>query len=261
MVRFILLYAILILLNASLFAQNDAVGLFNNSGFTLEERIHTPEGFHRIEVDSNSFESYLRNLPLKEFNTEVLFYNKHVKQNNHSYCAVIDMEIGNQDLQQCADAIMRLRAEYLYKVKKLDRIKFNFVSDGKPRYFIDYAEGDLSYNRFWDYLKYVFSYANTRSLYDELCKVEVFDSIKIGDVLIQKKNPYGHAVIVVDVAMDIHKKKKIYLLAQSYMPAQDIQILCNPFFENNPWYYLSDENEIRTPEWLFYKNDLRRFCK
>jgi hypothetical protein len=53
--------------------------------------------------------------------------------------------------------------------------------------------------------------------------------------------------------------KKLYLLAQSYMPAQEIQILIN---RNNrlisPWYELK-EGDIFTPEWTFEPSDLRRF--
>ena len=56
--------------------------------------------------------------------------------------------------------------------------------------------------------------------------------------------------------------KKLFMIAQSYMPAQDIHILDN---KNNPaispWYEL-DENaeEINTPEWTFYcQEELRRF--
>ena len=47
-------------------------------------------------------------------------------------------------------------------------------------------------------------------------------SMQIGDVLIQGGSP-GHAVIVVDMAENPATGEKLYLLAQSYMPAQDIQ--------------------------------------
>jgi hypothetical protein len=55
--------------------------------------------------------------------------------------------------------------------------------------------------------------------------------------------------------------QQVYLLAQSYMPAQEIQLLINP---NNasisPWYELKNET-IETPEWTFEPVDLRRFSE
>ncbi len=85
------------------------------------------------------------------------------------------------------------------------------------------------------------------------------EDMKIGNVFIQTGNPYGHAVIVVDMAENPYSGEKVYMLAQSYMPAQDIQILVNR--KNSlysPWYLL-DENPIETPEWRFNTNDLKRF--
>ncbi len=82
--------------------------------------------------------------------------------------------------------------------------------------------------------------------------------MEIGHVFIQKGNPYGHAVIVVDMAQN-SKGKKIYLLAQSYMPAQETQILANPNDSDlSPWYNL-DYETIITPEWIFYPTDLKHF--
>src|SRR5262245_19513806 len=71
-----------------------------------------------------------------------------------------------------------------------------------------------------------------------------------GDVFIQAGYP-GHAVIVVDVAKD-RQGHKVFLLAQSYMPAQDMQILRNPELRAlGPWYDANFGAILRTPEWTF----------
>ncbi len=69
----------------------------------------------------------------------------------------------------------------------------------------------------------------------------------------------GHAVIVMDVAVN-DSGKKIYLLAQSYMPAQDIHVLKNPGNTDlSPWYEVNQENFIITPEYTFTNNELKRW--
>jgi hypothetical protein len=104
----------------------------------------------------------------------------------------------------------------------------------------------------------VFSYAGTLSLSRELMAVPI-NEMKIGDVLIQGGSP-GHAVIVVDMATN-RMGSKLYMLAQSYMPAQDIQILCNPANkDHSPWYELDAKtSSIITPEWEFTTKDFKRF--
>ena len=83
--------------------------------------------------------------------------------------------------------------------------------------------------------------------------------MQIGDVFIRAGSPYGHAVIVVDMAENDTTGEKVYMLAQSYMPAQDIQILVNrEEREISPWYRLG-EGPVETPEWTFSPADLRRF--
>ena len=50
------------------------------------------------------------------------------------------------------------------------------------------------------------------------------------------------------------------MLAQSYMPAQDIHIVRNPLDDKlSPWYKVTDSKEIITPEWKFYKNQSRQW--
>lgn len=231
----------------------------DSTASNLIDRFKPPEGFIIMQPDSNSFAFFLQHLPLKKHGSPVYYFDRTIKSNTDIYCGVVDFPLGNRDLQQCADAVIRLRAEYLYKEKRFTAIHFNFISDGKPRYYTDYAKEDYSYITFCGYLDYIYSYANTRSLYNEMKPVNHIKEIEIGDVLIQKGNPYGHAVIVVNKADDSQSGTVLYMLAQSYMPAQDIQILVNPGNpEISPWYKVR-EGAIVTPEWVFNTSDLRRF--
>lgn len=229
----------------------------NPKGNTIKSRFVVPEGFQRVTTKENSFEEYLQNLPLKPHGSEVLYFDGTIKKNNNVYVAVIDVSVGKADLQQCADAIMRLRGEFLFHQKKYSEIGFSYIKDGKKRMFSQ--QPDKSYKGFMKYMTTTFMFANTRSLKNDLSPKNIW-SLQIGDVFIQSGNPYGHAVIVVDKIQNISTKEIQYLLAQSYMPAQEIQILLNPKKSNsNPWYTLSNANEIVTPEWTFFSDDLRSF--
>ncbi len=246
------------------------------AGTTLETRILPPSNFNRTTEVENSFAEYLRNLPLKPHGSEVLLYDGSTKANHNTYDAVIDMKIGNKDLHQCADAVMRLRAEYLWDQKRYEDIHFNFtngfrvdysewmsgkrmVVKGNKTYWVDKSTPSNSYQDFWEYMELIFNYAGTLSLSKELVPVELA-AIKIGDVFIWGGTP-GHAILVVDIAENLNTKEKIFLLAQSYMPAQETQILQNPNnAELSPWYSLSEiGNELNTPEWTFSVKDLKRF--
>ncbi|MEM6719635.1 MAG: DUF4846 domain-containing protein [Bacteroidota bacterium] len=232
--------------------------VINPKGKTIQERFNTPKDYERVPLDKSHFGSYLRKLPLKPFNSKVKYYDGREKYNNNVYISVVDMEIGTRDLQQCADAVMRLRGEFLFEQKRLQDIHFTFVSDGKPRYFKKYAKGDHSYKKFRRYMNYIFAYANTASLRKELAKVPNIQDVQVGDVFIQQGNPFGHAVIVVDVAKNA-QGKKIFIIAQSYMPAQETQILVNnQNTELSPW-YVAKKGTLNTPEWTFDSSDLRRF--
>ncbi len=237
----------------------DQPTIIDTAGKTIFKRFDPPPEFIRTVIDTSSFGFYLRHLKLKTFGTMVRYFDGRTKNKSNVYISVIDMDIGNRDLQQCADAIMRLRSEFLYARQRYRDIHFNFVSDGQPRYYEEFIEGDHSYGKFRKYLDYVFSYANTRSLSQELIRLDSIVEMQIGDVFIQTGNPYGHAVIIVDMAENLDTGGKVYMLAQSYMPAQDIQVLVNR--ENSkisPWYILGD-GQIETPEWTFNPGDLKRF--
>lgn len=216
-----------------------------------------------------------RTLPLKPHGSTVLYFDGREKINSNIYEGVINMEIGNRDLQQCADAVMRLRSEYLYKEKRFKEIHFNFVNgftlsydkwregyrvvvSGNNASYVKKASTSNSYETFRSYLNMVFAYASTLSLEKELTKVPK-DSMEIGDVFIIGADP-GHAVIVLDMAENKSTGEKLFLLGQSYMPAQETQILCNnEDKEISPWYSLNFHGKLYTPQWTFDENQLRRF--
>jgi hypothetical protein len=233
--------------------------LIKAEGTTLAQRFAAPEPYRRVPPEAGSFGAWLRQRPLRPQGSLVHHYDGTIKANKAAYCAVLDIDIGTQDLQQCADAVMRLRAEYLYEQKDWAALGFRFVQDGKMHYFREEST-DRSYPAFRKWLNRVFAYANTRSLQAQLKPKEMRDMVP-GDVLIQAGTPYGHAVIVMDMAVDPTSGEKLFMLAQSYMPAQDIQVLVNPNEPGlSPWYRLSAAGQgLHTPEWDFNAGDLRAF--
>jgi hypothetical protein len=248
--------------------------IVNPAGNTIETRFNTPQPYQRNESKADTFEWFLRNLPLKEHGSKVLLYDGREK-NDKVHEAVIKLDVGKADLQQCADACMRLRSEFLFKEKRYAEIHFNFTNGWRADYskwmegyrinvngnqcsWQKQASPDNSYATFRKYLDKVFSYAGTLSLSKELTSVKLSE-IKPGDVFIQGGSP-GHAVMVVDVAINPKSGKKIFMIAQSYMPAQEIHVLKNPKKESiSPWYELTDNEDLLTPEWIFKKGSLKRF--
>lgn len=214
----------------------------------------------------------MRQLPLKPEGEPVRLYTGVLKPRQDAHAAVVDIDVGSRDLQQCADAVMRLRAEWLWAVNRRDDIAFNYTGGGRVP-FSRWAKGerpsesgkswsrkgkpDASYASFRRYMTQVFAYAGTYSLERELKPVALAD-IAIGDVFIKGGFP-GHAVIVADMAEHSATGEKRFLLVQSYMPAQDPHILVNPAAPSSPWYSANFDGPLVTPEWTFPEGSLRRW--
>jgi Domain of unknown function (4846) len=130
--------------------------------------VPVPAGYERAPVAPGSFGAWLRELPLKPGRPQVVLFDGRPKVNQTAHYAVLDVDVGDRDLQQCADA-----------------------------------------------------------------------------------------VLVVDVAENAGGER-VFMLAQSYMPAQDIHIL-RSFDDLDPWYRAATRGLLRTPEWNFDYDDLRRF--
>ena len=247
-----------------------------DSNYYRIKNIPLPEGYSRIEYNPGTFQEWLRNLPLKKDQNKVYLFDGSLKFNQDAQYKIVDIDVGKKDLQQCADAIIRLYAEYLYSQKIYDHISFNFTSGDRASFnawingqrpVIDRnkvlweksANYDRSYKNFRKYLDVIFMYAGSYSLSKELDEVSDLEDLQIGDVFLQGGFP-GHGVLIVDVAYNSVSNDKIFVLVQSYMPAQEIHILKN--LENdslNPWYELKSTAKLYTPEWTFDWLDLKRF--
>jgi hypothetical protein len=234
----------------------------NTQGNTVETRFIPPAGYTRKSHSEGSFGKYLQQLPLKPAGTLTKRYNGETKPNKVA-AAVVDISVGNSDLQQCADAIMRLRAEWLFSEKRFSDISFDLTNGFNMKY-AEWKQGKRlnaacngwtsggtaseSHDDFLNYMTKIFTYAGTLSLSNELQSKNI-SNLEAGDVFIKGGSP-GHAVIVVDVAEG--PQGKVFLLAQSYMPAQDIEILVNPKNPSlSPWYKANETSFLDTPEWDF----------
>lgn len=254
-------------------AERDVEELLNAEGMTLETRVRAPEGYMRIPAEEGSLAAFLRSYPLKEAESPVLLYNGREKGNQGAHAAVFTLPIENEDLQQCADSIMRVYAEYFYQTGQYDRISFHFVNGFQADYvkwregyrivvngndvsWVSSAAADESYESFQEYLRIVFAYAGTLSMEAEAQEITL-EEIQMGDVFLKGGSP-GHVVLIVDVC-EKEDGSKAFLLGQGYMPAQEFHLLKNPQHGEDPWYY---EEEVTypfsTPEYTFLEGSLCR---
>ncbi|MCS4303403.1 DUF4846 domain-containing protein [Chryseobacterium sp. BIGb0232] len=243
---------------------------------TIKERFSPPKDYQWQEEKPDSFGYFIENFKLKPYGSQILRYDGSPISTQHLHEAVFDIDTGNKDLQQCADAVIRLRAEFLYKIKKTDDIKFHFTS-GHLLTWNDYKNGtrafvngnavsfrktagfDDSYQGFRDYLDLIFNYAGTISLNKETQPVLKSSDLKTGDILITPGSP-GHVVFIAGVCQN-KEGEKLFLLSEGFTPAQSIHLLSNPFQKNiSPWYDLDvNASETKTARYIFKPTNFRSF--
>ena len=243
---------------------------------TVKTRFTPPKGYEWEAQKAGSFGEFLLNFPLHPEGLPIRDYKKLPVENQDLHVGSLKIDVGNRDLQQCADAWMRLYAEYLYLNKRYDEIGFHFTSGqfmswndyksgirtkevGDRVEFIKSAKYDDSYDNFRSYLDLVFQYAGTISLDKESELVTKNEDIGVGDYLINPGSP-GHTVIIIGIVRN-KIGRRLYLLAESYMPAQDIGILKNRFNAKlSPWYELN-VNSYRTitSKYIFGPKVIKRF--
>lgn len=247
----------------------------NKEGVTLSTRVLIPEGFTRVNYPEGSFQKYIQDYTLLPFQAKIINYdgNEYMYQSGH--IGILNIPVPSNGLQQCADALIRIRAEYLWDTHQKDKIGFNFTS-GHYCSWLQYAEGyrpkingskvvfqktaqaNHSKANFYKYLDLIYMYAGTQSLYDELSTVHTIEAIEVGDMLINPGSP-GHVVLIADIATNA-EGKKLFILAQGNTPAQSVHILKN--LNNSgisPWYELELDAYLEIPTYYFNKTQFIRF--
>lgn len=229
-----------------------------------------PPAFRSKEIaDTTSWPYFLQHLPEKT--GPILDYRGRVVSSQQKHAVIINYDIGNRDLQQCADALMRLRAEYLFAQKRYSEIHFHFTS-GQDYSFLDYCKGKipspsgnsirfataspspLNHQSLRRYLDLVYTYAGTISLAKELRHTNRF---AIGTVVITPGSP-GHCFIITNEATTADGDP-VYKLVEGYTPAQSIYVLQNIHEPNLGYWHRLSTGTIKTASYTFRSYQLKAF--
>lgn len=247
--------------------------------FTISTNVPTigelplPTGFRRINAAKGSFTDHIRKIRLKK-ESAVFLYDGRLKPNQQAQFAVLDIPIRNNSLLQCADAVLLIRANWLFNQQQFNQIRF-LATDGSWLSYKDWCDGvryrlkgnkliavtlageitspdnRTNLNRF---MQVVYSYCGTASLAKQMKIKRDLSKIESGDVFLKGGHP-GHVMLVADIAEN-KNGEKIFILLQGYMPAQDIHVVKavgSPFIQ--PWLSYSG-GVLQTPEWNFADGSL-----
>ena len=250
--------------NNSIELKTENIESINSKAYILKDRLLPLSGFTRVETPAHSWENYLQNLKLQDFGKPILKYDGSEISDQKHHVGILTYDIGTTDLQQCADALIRLRAEYLFKNEKYSDIHFRFTS-GDNYSWETYSKGIRpiingnsvrfsqngssnqlnNYQELRKYLDIIYTYAGTISLARDLKEDNNKKELEIGDLIITPGSP-GHVVMVVDKIEKADQKR--YALIEGYTPAQSIHILSE---NGNPWFDLKISENIPTPRYNF----------
>jgi hypothetical protein len=243
----------------------------------LSQRLPAPSGFERAPVQPRSFAAWLRDLPVWRDRTDVHSWRGRSLQVRSP--AVIALDTGRGDLQQCADSILRLHAEYRWHRGQRQQLAYHLTSGDRiswhdwlagERLLVDGSRVERTvgaaraadHRSFRAWLQQLFIYAGTRSLRYDTAPVPPQQPAPAGDILVDPGSP-GHAVIVLDVAENADGRR-LALIGQGFMPAQELHVISGNAANaaDGIWFELpSAGGELRVPSWPapFTRSDLRRF--
>ncbi|WP_055434969.1 DUF4846 domain-containing protein [Lacinutrix algicola] len=249
--------------------------LIYKDSLTISSRVKIPKGYKRIEYKKGSFQEYLRNYSLKPFGSKIINYDESEYYWQKGHIGILDIPVPKNGLQQCADALIRIRSEYLWETNRKSEIGFNFTSGhycswnkyaqgyrpniiGNKVTFNKSASANTSKENFYKYLNLIYMYSGTLSLSQELETINSVKNLEIGDMLIKGGSP-GHIVMLGDVVIN-DKGEKLFLLFQGNTPAQSVHLVKNLEDSSiSPWYNLRMNAVIPVSNYTFYDSKFARF--
>jgi hypothetical protein len=240
----------------------------------LEAAFAPPVGFVRVTAEPDSYAAWLRGLPVRTDRKSVLSYAG--SPIAAPSAGVVLLDVGPRNLQQCADSVIRLHAEYQWHKGNADALGYHFTS-GDLSTWKAWRRGERfkvkgarvsrvrggstksDHKAFRGYLDHVFRYAGTRSLGRD--SDEIAGELQAGDFFVEGGGP-GHAVILLDVA--VHPDgRRAALVGQGYLPAQEFHVLSAPggHTVDGVWFLLPAKGGVLdTPSWRpFARSTARRF--
>jgi hypothetical protein len=252
-----------------------SISTINEDSLTIASRVNAPKGFKRANYAKGSFQDYIRHYKLKPFGSKIINYDASEYYWQKGHIGILDVSVPKNGLQQCADALIRIRSEYLWDNNRKDEIGFNFTSghycswskyakgfrpkvNGNKVTFHKTAVSDYSKSNFYKYLNLIYTYSGTLSLYQELESITNVEALQIGDMLILGGSP-GHIVMLADQVTN-KKGENLFLLIQGNTPAQSVHLVKN--LEDNalsPWYDLKLDAVIPVSNFTFYNSKFARF--
>ncbi|MFN3201664.1 MAG: DUF4846 domain-containing protein [Bradymonadia bacterium] len=236
----------------------------------LESRFPAPSGYTRVKAEG--FGAWLRGLPIRMDRQTVLSHSGDAL--SRPAAAIVALDVGAKNRQQCADTAYRLHAEYLWHSGLARKARYHFTS-GDVSTYAAWLGGERfkikgrgitrlsgrrrghTHETFRQWLDHLFIYAGTRSVARDSVSVASYGAAQGGDVFVQGGSP-GHAVIILDIVTDA-AGRRLALLGQGFMPAEDLHVLEAPWAVDDVWFPL--EGAVQTPSWpsAFSLRDLRRF--
>ncbi len=247
----------------------------HKEGTSVKTRVSPLEGYHSIVTSTNSFSNYVQNFPLKEASAQVINYDGKPYWYQAGHVGVLDIPVPSNGLQQCADALIRIRSEYLWEQNLKDKIGFKFTSghycswsyyakgyrptiNGNNVNFSIKATPNASKNNFYNYLNLIYTYAGTYSLAQELSEIKNLSDVQIGDMLIYPGFP-GHVMMIADI-IENQEGERRFLFFQGNTPAQSVHIIRNSTnAKESPWYDLKGLTSLETPIYTFSSFKIVRF--
>ena len=258
-------------------------GWVGDSSYPVPETTHTMwdrfthsslRGFTQFAAEPESWCEWLRLLPLAAPGTPVKNYRGEivVPGDDEHLAAVVAIDIGNRDIQQSADVILRLFAEWRWFVgdllmlylsdTKLElplekwRAGERLVFAGKQQKWVaqEPPQSKLDHAAFRAYLDSVFSSSDFRALIAESVAITP-ESLAPGAFFLHEGHP-SEVVVVLDVATS-RSGERAMILMRARNPAESIHVL-RPS-RDSVWFPVRTDQPLQIPRTRpFSWKELRR---